>query len=183
MGIFFSILCRLRDEQPFKKDLRVRLFKNKDPAQVEFCRTLEQTGRTPLCKLHLKIPTQSTDHTVSFCASHLGLRNLNRFGLLYIVKIIWSYRILFQTAAAKNKNFVRIFPAKRLWVLCWASILSKISWLVVSKLSVYTVNHTKIATVHVKYKTHHHVAHSIKAPGHCLDVVGVAYKKLLLFAL
>ena len=88
MGIFFSILCRLRDEQPFKKDLRVLLFKNKDPALVEFCRTLEQTGRTPLCKLHLKIPTQSTDHTVSFCASHLGRRNLNRFELLYIVKII-----------------------------------------------------------------------------------------------
>ncbi|CAH3189835.1 unnamed protein product [Porites evermanni] len=77
-----DLYLMLRDEQPFKKDLRVRLFKNKDPAQVEFCRTLEQTGRTPLCKLHLKIPTQSTDHTVSFCASHLGLRNLNRFGLL-----------------------------------------------------------------------------------------------------
>ena len=80
MYILFN-LCRLREEQPFKKDLRVLLFNNKDPAQVEFCRTLEQTGRTPLCKLLLKIPNQSTDHTVS-CTSHLGLRNLNRFGLL-----------------------------------------------------------------------------------------------------
>ena len=67
MGIFFSLFCRLREEQPFKKDLRVRLFNNKNLAQVEFCRTSEQRGRTTLCKLHLKIPTQSTDHTVSFC--------------------------------------------------------------------------------------------------------------------
>ena len=70
MGIFFSLFCRLREEQPFKKDLRVRL------AQVEFCRTSEQRGRTTLCKLHLKIPTQSTDHTVSLCVCvfFMGIR-------------------------------------------------------------------------------------------------------------
>ena len=72
MGIFFSLYCRLREKQPFKKDLRVLLFNNKDLAQVEFCRTSEQTGRTTLCKLHLKIPTQSTDHTVSFFCQSFG---------------------------------------------------------------------------------------------------------------
>ena len=62
------------------------------------------------------------------------------------------------------------------------SILSKISGLVVSKRSVYTVNHTKIATVHVEYKPHYHVAYSIKALGYCTDLVDVAHtQKLLLF--
>ena len=55
MNIFGLHLNRLLKDE-FKTELRVRVVKNEDPAEIEFHNTLTPTGRKSLlCKIHLPI--------------------------------------------------------------------------------------------------------------------------------
>jgi len=65
MGIFVLQLNRLlEDNLEFKTELRVRVVKDEDLAEVEFRNTLTPTGRTSLlCKFHL--PIQNIPREVS----------------------------------------------------------------------------------------------------------------------
>ena len=56
----------LKDDIPFKTELRVLLDDDEDLAQVEFRNTLIHTDRTRLlCKLHLSLPSRIMPRAVS----------------------------------------------------------------------------------------------------------------------
>ena len=56
----------LKDNVPFKTELRVLLIDDEDLAQVEFRNTSIHTDRTRLlCKFHLTLPSHKMSRTVS----------------------------------------------------------------------------------------------------------------------
>ena len=63
----------LKDDIPFKTELRVLLVDGEDLAQVEFRKTLIHTDRTRLlCKFHLTLPSRKMPRAVSI-TYHLSL--------------------------------------------------------------------------------------------------------------
>ena len=69
MDIFGLHLNRLLEDE-FKTELRVRVVKNKDLAEIEFHNTLTTTGRKSLlCKIHL--PMQNIPLAVSRFRFHI----------------------------------------------------------------------------------------------------------------
>ena len=74
----------LKDDIPFKTEVRVRLVDDEDLAQVEFRNTLTHTDRTRLlCKFHLTLPSRKMSPMVSI-TYYFKLEHFIRSNLLSV---------------------------------------------------------------------------------------------------